>query len=94
MHHDFGRFSQLIYWISISFKENPNDSVTDWCRPVIDWELLVSRLVIDSFSIYAAEWHSLNAQSVFISVETFAEYNDKLPISTIFYDARGINFDG
>ena len=44
----------------------------------------MSRLVIDSFSIYAAEWHSLNVQSVFISVETFAQYNDKLPISTIF----------
>ena len=40
--------------------------VSNWCRPVIDWELWVSRLVIDSFSINAAEWHSLNVQSVFI----------------------------
>ena len=28
MNHNFGKFSELIYWISISFRENSNDSVT------------------------------------------------------------------
>ena len=90
----FCHWIQRIHWKHLGKTPMILLRTADWCRPVIDWELWVSRLVIDSFSIYAAEWHSLNVQSVFISVETFAQYNDKLPISTIFYDARGINFDG